>query len=64
MFNHELDSTQSCYHYLSNSPESERKHEFDADTHKTLFLGEDFDEEKERKDERSYGTRGSYNTVI
>ena len=48
---------------LSNSPKSERKHEFDADTHKTLFLREDFDGEEERKDERSYG-KGSYNTVI
>ena len=28
-----------------------------------LFLGEDFDEEEERKDERSYG-KDSYNTVI
>ena len=48
---------------LSNSPKSERKHEFDADTHKTLLPGEDFDKEEERKDERSYG-KDSYNKVI
>ena len=49
---------------LPNSPKLERKHEFDADTHKTLILGEDFDEEEDRKDERSYGKDSDNNRYL
>lgn len=46
--------------FIKFSQIREGVHEFDADTHKTLILGEDFDEEEDRKDEGSYG-KDSYN---